>query len=68
MLPNQPLFRKRSESLDFFGIYLPLFEFASIIDIEMLIATEHEKIHSTPLKGIHVGPLLTLFTVFVMRL
>jgi len=53
MVLDQPLFSKRPEALDPVDIHLSLFEFVPMVDVEMLIATEHERIVSSLFIGIY---------------
>ena len=49
MMLNQSFLRKGPESLDTIDIDLSLFELIPVVDVKMLISTEHERIVSPPL-------------------
>lgn len=53
MVLNQSLFCKRPESLDPVDVDLSLLKFVPMVDVEMLITAEHERIISSPFIGIH---------------
>lgn len=55
MVLNQPLFRESPESFNPVDVDLSLFELIAMVDVEMLVTTEHERIVSPPLVCIHDG-------------
>mgnify|MGYP001122405332 FL=1 len=50
---NQPFLGKGSESFNSIDIDLPLLEFITMLNIEMLVATEHERVISPPFVYVH---------------
>jgi len=52
---NQPFLGKGSESFNSIDIDLPLLEFITMLNIEMLVATEHERVISPPFVCVHDG-------------
>jgi hypothetical protein len=64
MVLDQPFFSKRPESLDPVDIHLPLFELVTVVDVETLVATEHQGIVSPPLNN---AQRLSLFRYRIMN-
>lgn len=55
MMLDQPFLGKGPESLNPIDVHLSLFELVPVIDVEMLVATEHEGIVSCPSVGVNDG-------------
>jgi len=55
MVLNQPFLGKRPEPFNPVDVDLSLLELIAMVDIEMLVATEHERILSPPLVCVYDG-------------